>query len=768
MLRHLSLLLVSVLLGTTLLQCGCGKKVQPDSAVSSHPRSSAGNDDLDAGHQQMLDQLARIKSRVPDENLFLGDIQLRRLRQQLSTIPPRATAQRAELSSRIGIQEIFHGDTRQGINKLQDAYQTALTMGDTIPEDAVNHLLFNLGVAQLRLAETENCVEGHTNESCIFPIRGSGVHVRKEGATKAIEYYMQVLQSRPDHLPTRWLLNVAYMTVGRYPDDVPERFLIPPSAFESEQEFPRFVDRASDLGLNTFSLAGGCVVDDFDADGFLDIIVSSWDPAGQIRFYRNDGDGTFTDRTEESGLLGIFGGLNVIQADYDNDADIDVLVLRGGWLADSGQHPNSLLQNDGKGRFRDVTFAAGLGRRHYPTQTASWADYDNDGDLDLYVGNERFANQLFQNRGDGTFTDVAATALVNDHSHTKGVVWGDFDNDRFPDLYVSNMEGENRLFRNNGNGTFTDVAGMLGVDGPRVSFPLWFWDYNNDGALDIFVASFWQDVGTVAANYLGMPHEGEMDCLYEGDGEGRFHEVAKQRNLHRVTQPMGSNFGDLDNDGYLDFYLGTGFPPYEALVPNMMFRNERGERFLDVTTAGGFGHLQKGHGVAFADLDNDGDKDIFHELGGWYAGDAYGDALFVNPGFGNHWITLKLVGTDSNSSAIGSRIRIDLDQPSKRSIYRWVNSGGSFGGNPLRQQIGIGKADRIARLEIFWPTTGKTQVFTDLACNKFFQVTENSAELRELPWSTVELSDVKRDHDHDSHQHHGVHHDHDHAETNDD
>ena len=326
--------------------------------------------------------------------------------------------------------------------------------------------------------------------------------------------------------------------------------------------------------------------------------------------------------------------------------------------------------------------------------------------------------------------------------YAKGVVWGDYDGDRFPDLYVSNMGQANRLYHNEGNGAFVDVAAELGVEAPRFSFPVWFWDFDNDGALDLFAASFRQDLALVPADYLGLPHEAEMDCLYQGDGRGGFREVAAERNLRRVTQPMGSNFGDLDNDGFLDFYLGTGYPEYESLVPNLMFRNDRGTGFLDVTTAGGFGHLQKGHGVAFADLDNDGDQDVFLEAGGWYAGDAYGDALFENPGFGNHWIAVGLVGTVSNAAAIGARIRVVAagGNGSERSIYRWVTSGGSFGGNPLRQQIGLGKAKSIARIEIFWPTTGRTQVFRDVAVNQFIRITEGKPEFRRMPWKTVKFA----------------------------
>ena len=147
-------------------------------------------------------------------------------------------------------------------------------------------------------------------------------------------------------------------------------------------------------------------------------------------------------------------GLNLLQADYDNDGDLDIYVLRGAWLGQAGRHPDSLLRNDGKARFRDATFDAGLGEAHYPTQTAAWADYDNDGDLDLYVGNEVFPCRLFRNNGDGSFTDVAEFAGVTNDDVAKAVVWGDYDGDRYPDLYVSNFGGPNRLYHNNGDGTF--------------------------------------------------------------------------------------------------------------------------------------------------------------------------------------------------------------------------------------------------------------------------------------------------------------------------
>jgi hypothetical protein len=547
------------------------------------------------------------------------------------------------------------------------------------------------------------------------------------------------------HLRARWLLNIAYMTLGTYPEGVPKEHLIPQQAFESDEPFPRFTNIARRLGVDTFSNAGGAIADDFDNDNHLDLITSTWDPAGPVRFFRNNQDGTFSERTREANLDGIWGGLNLVQADYNNDGNVDVLVLRGGWWGKAGQHPKSLLRNNGDGTFTDVTFEAGLGEEHYPTQTASWADYDNDGDLDLFVGNESWEAlaapcQLFRNNGDGTFEDVAGQAGVTNDAFAKGVVWGDYNGDRLPDLYISNHHGSNRLYHNQGDGTFIDVASKLGVTGPEKSFPAWFWDFDNDGVLDLFVSAYAAGIEHVAASYLGLPFPTELARLYRGDGRGGFEDVARERNLTHPNFPMGSNFGDLDNDGFLDFYLGTGDPHYWSLTPNLMYRNRAGKSFADVTWKGGFGNLQKGHAVVFADFDNDGDQDIFEEMGGAYPGDKSNDVFFENPGFGNHWITVKLVGVRTNRSAIGARIRLEvIEHGQRRSIYKHVNSGGSFGANPLRQTIGLGEATKIELLEVFWPSTGRTQSFREPPLDQYIQIVEGQDQYTTLALKRVLL-----------------------------
>ena len=314
----------------------------------------------------------------------------------------------------------------------------------------------------------DNCLVNPSADRCIFPLRPGGHHHATAGAAAALEHFKTYLAAKPDDLEVRWLLNLAYMVLGRYPQDVPKGQLLAPSLFRSEAPMPRFVDVAPQAKLGRMDIAGGTIADDFDGDGLIDVVLSSVDYCSPLRLYRNRGDGTFEDRTESAGLTGQLGGLNVVQTDYNNDGWLDIFVMRGGW-----EFPmrNSLLRNNGDGTFTDVTRAAGLQSGAHSTHSAAWADFDNDGWLDLFVGHEFTPSQLFRNRGDGTFEDVTARAGVGASAFTKGATWGDYDNDGFPDLYVSNMFGENFLYHNNGDGTFTDVAPKLGVQKPSRASP---------------------------------------------------------------------------------------------------------------------------------------------------------------------------------------------------------------------------------------------------------------------------------------------------------
>ena len=669
-----------------------------------------------------------------------------------------------ELKQQLALQLLQMGDPEASLQENENI--EALMREHNIPMNAATlpQMLTAKAICYLRMGEQENCLNNHNADSCLFPLQGGGIHQSQRGSRGAVTVLTDLLTRFPGDRRARWLLNLAYMTLGEYPDKVPPKWLIDPKLFASPYDIKRFPDVAGNLGLDLDTLAGGIVLDDFDNDGWLDLMVSAWGLNDQIRLFRNQGDGTFTDHTVAAGLTGEVGGLNLIQCDFDNDGFIDVLVLRGGWLRTEGHYPMSLLRNNGDFTFTDVTEKCGLLRFH-PSQAAVWLDYNGDGWLDLFVGNEsagRDANpcELFRNNGDGTFTECAAEMGVDFVGFFKGVASCDYDNDGRPDLYLSRREGPKMLLHNDGPAggsgpnakwKFTDVAEVAGVTEPTASFPCWFWDYNNDGNPDIMVMGYMiQDVGDVASDYLGLPNSGVRARLYRNNGDGTFTNVSREAGVNKVLLTMGCNFGDLDNDGWLDFYVGTGDPDFATLVPNRMFRNDGGRRFQDVTTSGGFGQLQKGHGIAFGDINNDGEQDIYSVVGGAAEADHYHNQLFANPGHGNNWIKLKLEGSKTNRAAIGARIKVMVSTPDgERAIYRTVGSGASFGASSFRQEIGIGNATAVNRVEIFWPVTGLTQVIRDLPINHVYQIREGVdvaalVNVASFKWPTTPLA----------HQHH--------------
>ncbi len=673
---------------------------------------------------------------------------------------PLPLGERLQLRGRAVVELANAGRPRDALKALE-----ALEL-DARENDPANWQRYRAGarlieaMAYMRLAEDENCHLTSNRDACLLPIRGGGVHRRREGAEGAIRALGEVLSQDPTSLRARWLLNIAHMTLGSYPEGVPQRHLILPSVFASEYPLPRFDNVADEASLDLSGLAGGAVLEDFDGDRRLDLVWSAMGFDEQMRFLRNTGDGSFEDRTQAAGLTGETGGLNMVPADYDNDGHVDVLVLRGGWLGSQGRFPLSLLRNDGHGRFSDVTKAAGL--LHFaPTQTAAWFDFDGDGRLDLFVGNESafipdfvtqqrgagdsFPCELYRNNGDGTFTEMAKQAGLQLVAFVKGVASADYDNDGRPDLYVSVWGEPNRLFHNDGPGEtgawrFSEVAVPAGVTEPLASFATFFFDYDNDGWQDLFVAGYGRKTGIpivedVAADYLGLPTDADRDRLYRNRGDGTFENVTKAMGLYKVTGAMAINFGDLDNDGWLDFYQGTGTPDLGMLVPNRMFRNDAGKRFQEVTTAGNFGHLQKGHAIVFGDLDNDGDQDVFEQMGGAYLGDKARSAFYRNPGSTNTWIGLELEGVRSNRGAVGARITLSVDSPTgPRTIHRTIGPGGSFGGNPLRQEVGLGRARRVAWLEILWPATGLKQRVTSLSPGRRYRIREGAEKAEEVVW----------------------------------
>lgn len=667
---------------------------------------------------------------------FLNDRQVRELEARLANSP--ALGERLRLEFQLAIQQINAGHPDSALNTLSELERAAQQGGGAFDAKTRRDVTVRKGLAYLRLGEQENCLLLHNSESCLFPIRPSARHLLPRGSRGAVAQFGSILSENPNDLSARWLLNLAQMTLGEYPDRVDPRHLIPPQAFASEYELPQMPDVSEGLGLDVNDLAGGVIIDDFDNDGRLDLVISSWDEHGQLRYFHNQGDGTFAERTSEAGLVGEVGALNIQQTDYNNDGWLDIWLLRGAWNGKGGRFPKSLLRNNGDGTFTDVTIEAGLLSLH-PTQTSRWFDYDGDGWLDLFIGNESTDPndpdwcELYHNNRDGTFTECAQACGIRVADFVKAVACADYDNDGRPDLFLSlRMKGPKLLLHNDGPDSlghwhFSDTTWKAGITADMPSFATFFFDYDNDGWEDLvlFGYSLPNGVGDVAADYLGLSNPGAKTRIYRNHRDGTFTDVTDAVRMNRICQSMSCNFGDLDNDGWLDFYCGTGEPDFRALIPKRMFRNADGRFFQDVTTSTGTGHIQKGHGIAFADLDDDGDQDVYISLGGAYTGDLARNALFLNPGNTNHWIKLQLVGTRANRPAIGARVRVTVETPQgTREIHRVVDGGGSFGSNPLRQEIGLGSATGSVSVDIRWPGSDSRQKIAHLEIDHQYRIRE--------------------------------------------
>lgn len=650
--------------------------------------------------------------------------------------------QRLETEYALGLALLNTGNETQSLSILNSVVNQ---VNDPFNPNT-SFLVKNLALANLRLGERQNCVSNHSPESCIIPIRGNGIHKFQTGSRTAIEIYEKILIANPQDYESRWLLNIAYMTLGEYPNKVPKKWLVPEiDKDRSGLPIKPFQDVASLLGLNIRNNAGGAIVEDMNNDGYLDIVTSNWLLNQSMHYFQNDKKGGFVDISVKSGLSRIQGGINTLFADYDNDGDADIFVLRGGWCEVFGRQPNTLLRNNGDDTFTDVTIESGLFSKH-PTQTGAWRDFNNDGWLDLFIGNESSKStgpepcELFINNKTGTFTEVAAKAGCQVVEFIKGVASGDYNNDGLTDLFLSSTFGKRFLLKNTGIKNnipqFQDVsqeAGFRDIEVP--TFPTWFWDYNNDGWLDIFVCGYGFGISiahTSCTEALNIPNNASFMYLYRNNKNGTFTNVSKNAGLNKSVFAMGSNFGDIDNDGYLDMYLGTGNPLLSELAPNRLFKNMGNETFVDITIPARVGNLQKGHGVAITDIDNDGDQDIFIEVGGAFLGDSYNNSLYINPGQNNNkWINLRLIGTETNRSAIGTRVKVSFKENGiQRTVYRDVNTGGSFGCSSLRREIGVGQTEIIDEIEITWQKTQKVQTLKNVKPNQFITLQEGENDFK--------------------------------------
>ncbi|MDE0013858.1 MAG: FG-GAP-like repeat-containing protein [Candidatus Poribacteria bacterium] len=600
--------------------------------------------------------------------------------------------------------------------------------------------MLQLGLAEFRLGEAdkaaerfENIIENYRRHSGTYYYLGV-YHLRHGNPEKAVTNFKEALRLKPRDPETLWNLWTAYSQLGGYPEDLSDEFKIAVSGqlltAESGAERnaltadSQFTDVAPDLKMDKVDGGRGSAWGDYDNDGDLDIVaVGTYQPHV---LYRNNNDGTFTNVADQAGVADPRGGWGSLFADYDNDGFPDLYITRGGW---SGAAENTLYHNNGDGTFTDVTHTAGVADPQ-SSFCAAWADYDNDGYLDLYIANgvigDGAANVLYHNNGDGTFTNTADIAGVANTGNSLGTAWGDYDKDGYIDLHVINYGQSNVLYRNNGDGTFTDVTpttGMnLAVTDPFVTF---FLDVDNDADLDIFISNSGSFQAFIAGQITGTAtHDSDRQVLYRNNGDGTFTDVTRESGLYHAYGAMGANFGDINSDGYLDIYLATGAPQMGRLERDALFQNNGDGTFTDATFALGLGNVGKGHGVTFADADADGDLDIYVPVGGAFLGDQWHNLFYQNTGSANNWFTLKLVGVKSNRDGIGAKVTV---RAGDSTIYREVSGGCGFGStNSLSLEIGLGTHTKVDTVEIVWPS-GQVDTHRNLSVNQRLVVTEGKS-----------------------------------------
>jgi hypothetical protein len=520
-------------------------------------------------------------------------------------------------------------------------------------------------------------------------------------------------------------------------------------------ELPAYVDVTEKVGIkfrHSFgekklssimeATGSGCAWVDYNNDGWMDLYVLSGrymegvtkfsKPDGEgatNHLYRNNGDGTFTDVTEPAGVPGKDFGMGVTAGDYDNDGFVDLYV--------TNYKSSVLYHNNGDGTFTDVTAKAGVENPHFGVGVAFF-DYDRDGFLDLYVGNyldfdptakmryftadgfpgpldyEGVADRLFHNNGDGTFTDVSEKAgIANPLGRAMGVTVGDYNNDGWPDVYAANDTMESYLYRNNGNGTFTNVAQEVNVaygahgDNTSSMGPI-FGDYNNDGWQDLFVSD-------MRYHRLFLNPAGEQPFFLDTTVETGMAENSGQ------YVAWGNGFFDFDNDGWKDIFIINGGLHWMVPMEDALHRNRGDGTFEDVSArAGPYFHDKRiGRGGCFADYDNDG------YLDGFIVNLGTPGVLIRNvPPPGNarhHWLELKLVGTKSNRDGFGARI--EAVAGGLRQVVESVSHSGYLSQSDPRPHFGLGRNQQVDKLIIHWPS-GIVQTLEKVSADQILTVTE--------------------------------------------
>jgi ASPIC and UnbV/FG-GAP-like repeat len=566
----------------------------------------------------------------------------------------------------------------------------------------------------------------------VVPYAIAAIYLRMERYEEGIPYARQACQDSPDDIRYRWMLRTLTLHSGQAEKTIQESFRlkVPPAAPATFQ----FSDVTTNSGAGRLALGRGAAWGDFDNDGSDDILVGA--ERAPFRLLRNRKDGTFEDVAQNLGLVDPEGlGCYASQfVDYDNDGFQDIFLTSNGW---GGGGRLFLFHNDRGKRFTDVTRAAGLAE---PVNAfgSSWADYDNDGLVDLAVAagivdpaaGDRI--RLYHNEGNGKFREIGEQAGLLQKARWISVCWGDYDGDGRQDLLATSYDAGPFLFRNLGHGSFEDVSGRCGIRSSQHAYTCEFLDFDNDGKLDIFVSTYPEgDYKTMIDSKISrsVADHSQHQLLFRNNGDGTFRNITEAAAITGWFGAMSSQNGDLDNDGFEEILLGTGNPALDWCEPKVILHNNGKNQFTDVAESSKLVHFGMLHGMALSDYDDSGNLSLFGSFGGFYWGSRETSRLYRNSGSGNNSLEIRLVGTRSNRDAIGAKITALAGQG---TIHKWVNGGTGFGsGNSRCVHLGVAREKKVKHLQIDWPS-GVRQSFQFIDAGQRIEITEGQNHWRSL------------------------------------
>jgi hypothetical protein len=467
-----------------------------------------------------------------------------------------------------------------------------------------------------------------------------------------------------------------------------------------------FTDGSGAAGIFEYNLSWGAAWGDYDRDGYIDAMTVGH--LGSIcQLWHNNGDGTFTDVTTAAGILTADGDAHgPCWADLDNDGDLDLYVAKGTLKEDKPINYNDLWRNNGDGTFTNIADSSGVTAIGHRSRGSYAVDYDNDGDLDLFIPsffklNEGGPNLLFRNDGDFQFTDVATEAGIGREGIDNwAAAWADYDRDGLIDLFITTgpnngVASSSALYRNRGDGTFEDVSSAAGITSDYSNSGAWG-DFNNDGYPDLYVAT------------------DSADTLYRNNGDGTFTDVTEESGAINTNRALAVDWGDYDNDSYLDLYV------VNALRPNLLYRNNRDGTFTDVAASVGVAAEEFGNGsdVTFIDYNNDGFLDLFVCNGAGPSSGPY--LLFKNNGNLNHWLKIELTGQESNRDGVGARITLTAGNNTQ---YRQYVGQHCMAQNHIPVHFGLRGATTVGSIVIEWPS-GVQQELDNIPADQTITVAE--------------------------------------------